>query len=63
MVFLKHFDPKIQSLFGVDRIWVSRTVKVNELIPIINEKMKWASETQLQLYEVTNCAFLANTAC
>jgi len=58
MVFLKHFDTTKQTLFGVCKIWVPSADKVSDLVPIINEKMKWASETPLKLYEVTNIAFL-----
>jgi len=57
MVFLKHFDTAMQTLFGVCKIWVPEADKVGSLIPIINEKMKWTSETPLKLYEVTNGTF------
>ena len=57
MVFLKHFDATRQTLFGVCKIWVSRTDKVSDLIPIINERMRWASGTPLKLYEVMDDAF------
>jgi len=57
MVFLKHFDTTRQSLFGIGKIHMPRASKVSDLIPIINERMRWASGTPLKLYEVTNCAF------
>ena len=57
MVFLKHFDTTRQSLFGIGKIHMPRASKVSDLIPIINERMRWASGTPLKLYEVTNAAF------
>jgi len=54
MVFLKHFDATKQSLFGIGKVDMPGTSKVDDLVPIINERMKWASETRLKLYEVTN---------
>ena len=63
MIFLKHFDTAKQSLFGVGKVYIPRASKVDDLIPIINEKMKWASGTQLKLYEVTDGAFFAKLAC
>ena len=56
MVFLKHFDTTRQSLFGIGKIHMPRASKVSDLIPIINERMRWASGTPLKLYEV-----MANT--
>ncbi|KAF9642388.1 cysteine proteinase [Thelephora ganbajun] len=47
----KHFDTISQSLFGIDRIHIPRTSKVSDLIPIINEKMRWTPGTPLKLYE------------
>ena len=57
MVFLKHFDTTRQSLFGIGKAHMPRTSKVSDLIPIINERMRWASGTPLKLYEVTSSAF------
>jgi len=54
MVFLKHFDTTRQSLLGIGKVYISRTSKVNDLIPLINEKMGWLSWRPLRLYEVTN---------
>ena len=58
MVFLKHFDTTRQSLFGIGKIHMPRASKVSDLIPIINERMRWASGTPLKLFEVADCAFL-----
>lgn len=57
MVFLKHFDTTRQSLFGIGKIHMPRASKVSDLIPIINERMRWASGTPLKLYEVMDDAF------
>ncbi|KIK23400.1 hypothetical protein PISMIDRAFT_10907 [Pisolithus microcarpus 441] len=51
MIFLKHFDTSKQSLFGVGKVYVSRNSKVQDLHPIINERMRWTSGTPLRLYE------------
>lgn len=53
MIFLKHFDTTRQSLYGIGKIHMSRASKVSDLIPIVNERMRWASATPLKLYEVT----------
>ena len=57
MVFLKHFDATGQSLFGIGKVHIPRASKVSDLIPIINERMRWESGTQLKLYEVMDSAF------
>ena len=57
MIFLKHFDTTRQSLLGIGKVHMPRASKVTDLIPIINDRMKWASETPLKLYEVTNRPF------
>ena len=57
MIFLKHFDAATQSLFGTGKIHIKRVSRVSDLIPIINEKMGWASGTPLKLYEVSNDTF------
>ena len=58
MIFLKHFDTAKQSLFGIGKIYIIRTNKARDLVPIVNEKMGWASGTPLKLYEVKNSTFL-----
>lgn len=52
MIFLKHFDTTKQSLFGLGKVHVLRSSKVGDLIPLINERMRWTSGTPLKLYEV-----------
>jgi len=56
MVFLKHFSTTTQSLFGIGKINMPRTNRVSDLIPVVNERMKWTSGTPLKFYEVTNGA-------
>ncbi|TFY70399.1 hypothetical protein EVG20_g2597 [Dentipellis fragilis] len=51
MIFLKHFDTSKQTLHGISKCYVSRASKVSDLIPIINEKMRWTPGTPLKLYE------------
>ncbi|EEB92201.1 hypothetical protein MPER_09324, partial [Moniliophthora perniciosa FA553] len=51
MVFLKHFDTSKQTLFGAGKVYMLRTSKVADLVPIINERMRWAPGTALKLYE------------
>jgi len=51
MIFLKCFDVTKQSLLGVGKVVVQRGQKVCDLIPIINEKMRWSAGTPLKLYE------------
>ena len=60
MIFLKHFDTSRQSLYGIGKIHMPRASKVSDLIPIVNERMRWASGTPLKLYEVRNDPFFTN---
>ncbi|EIM90130.1 ubiquitin carboxyl-terminal hydrolase 5 [Stereum hirsutum FP-91666 SS1] len=51
MIFLKHFDTSKQTLHGVGKVYAQRNAKVSDLIPTINEKMRWTPGTPLKLYE------------
>ncbi|PPQ63077.1 hypothetical protein CVT24_005932 [Panaeolus cyanescens] len=51
MVFLKHFDTSKQTLHGVGKVYMNRTSKVGDLVPIIHEQMRWPAGTPLKLYE------------
>ncbi|CAL1704393.1 unnamed protein product [Somion occarium] len=51
MIFLKHFDTSKQTLYGVGKVYVARGSKVGDLIPLINERMRWTPGTPLKLYE------------
>jgi ubiquitin carboxyl-terminal hydrolase 7 len=52
MIFLKHFDTSRQTLLGAGKQYVSRTSKVGDLVPLINERMRLPTGTNLRLYEV-----------
>ena len=52
MVFLKHFDTSKQTLYGAGKVYASRNSKVQDLHPMINERMRWTPGTPLKLYEV-----------
>lgn len=51
MLFLKHFDAKTQSLFGVGNIYASSQDKVGDLGPQICNIMGWPSSTPFKLSE------------
>ncbi|KAJ3479232.1 hypothetical protein NLI96_g9207 [Meripilus lineatus] len=51
MIFIKHFDTSKQTLYGVGKVYVLRSSKVGDLIPLINERMRWTPGTPLKLYE------------
>lgn len=51
MIFLKYFDVSRQTLTGLGRIYVQRNQKVLDLVPTINELMRWAPQTLITLYE------------
>ena len=51
MVFLKHFDTSKQALYGIGKVYIQKTAKVADLVPIINERMRWTPGTPLKLYE------------
>jgi len=51
MIFLKHFDTSKQTLYGVGKMYVLKSAKVGDLVPVINERMRWPG-TPLKLYEV-----------
>lgn len=52
MIFLKHFDTSKQTLYGIGKVHVQRASKVSDLVPLINERMRWTPGTPLKLYEV-----------
>lgn len=53
MIFLKHFDTSKQTLYGLGKVYVLRNAKVGDLIPGINERMRWTPGTPLKLFEVS----------
>lgn len=53
LLFLKQFDPTTQTLSGHGHVFISRTRKIQELGPLILERMGWPEGTKLTLYEVS----------
>ncbi|RXW23380.1 hypothetical protein EST38_g2471 [Candolleomyces aberdarensis] len=51
MVFIKHFDTSKQTLLGAGKVYVLRSNKVGDLVPIINERMRWTPGTPIKLFE------------
>ena len=51
MIFLKHFDTSKQTLRGIGKCYAQRSAKVGDLVPTINERMRWTPGTPLKLYE------------
>ena len=51
LVFLKHFDLKAQTLTGIGHVYVKKHSKVTDLIPQINDLMKWDPSTTISLWE------------
>ena len=51
MIFLKYFDVTRQTLTGQGRVYVQRSMKVSELVPTINQLMRWPPTVQVRLYE------------
>ncbi|KAH8833816.1 hypothetical protein DL96DRAFT_465037 [Flagelloscypha sp. PMI_526] len=51
MIFLKCFDASQQKLFGAGKLYMTRNSKLGDLVPLINERMRWAPNTPLKLWE------------
>ena len=51
MVFLKHFDTSKQTLHGIGKCYAQRNAKISDLVPTINERMRWTPGTPLKLFE------------
>ena len=51
MLFLKHFDAKTQSLFGISTFYAGYQDRVSDIMPIISNILGWPSGTQMKLYE------------
>jgi ubiquitin carboxyl-terminal hydrolase 7 len=51
VVFLKYYDPSNQSLRGLHHVYMRKNDKVQEIVPFINDMMKWPAKTELQLFE------------
>lgn len=63
IIFLKHFDTAKQTLCGIGKAVVSRNSKVADLIPTINERMRWPPGTPMKLYEVMNALLDSSVDC
>lgn len=51
MIFLKHFDAKTQSLFGIGTFYAAVQDKVSDLSPTITKLLGWPSGTPIKLSE------------
>ena len=51
MLFLKHFDAKTQSLFGIGNLYAASQDKVGDMAPQICKAMGWPPSTPLKLSE------------
>jgi ubiquitin carboxyl-terminal hydrolase 7 len=54
LLLLKYFDIENQTLRGVGHVYIGKERKVEELVPMISEKMGWgklSSDEKLQLWE------------
>lgn len=51
MIFLKHFDIKTQTLYGVGTFYAAFQDKVSDLSPTILKMMGWPAGTQIKLSE------------
>lgn len=53
MIFLKWFDVDRQKMVGQGKVFVNKNWKIQDLIPIIQEKMKWDNSVPVKLFEVS----------
>ncbi|KAK7043670.1 Rho guanine nucleotide exchange factor [Paramarasmius palmivorus] len=51
MIFLKYFNPTEKQVLGIGSARVSLSSKIKDFIPSIRERMHWAPQTPLTLYE------------
>ncbi|KAF1836080.1 cysteine proteinase [Decorospora gaudefroyi] len=51
MIFLKHFNPRIQCLLGIGTFYAAFQDKVSDITSAINERMGWPAGTQIKLSE------------
>lgn len=52
LLFLKHFDVVAQTLKGAGHIYMPKNQRINELGPLINQRMGWPEGTKTKLFEV-----------
>jgi ubiquitin carboxyl-terminal hydrolase 7 len=53
MVFLKWFDVDRQKMVGQGKVFVNKNWKIADLVPLIQERMKWDS-VPVKLFEVSS---------
>ncbi len=58
MIFLKYFDVSRQTLTGISRVYIQSGQKVGDLVPRINELMRWPPTTVVRLYEEIKPGFI-----
>ncbi|RIB01653.1 hypothetical protein C2G38_2230141 [Gigaspora rosea] len=51
LVFIKYFNPDAQSLEGLGHLYVKKSGKLDDIIPILCEKKEFPSYTLLKIYE------------
>ena len=51
VIFLKHFEVSKQHLYGIGKIYVQRGMKVADLTGLINERLRWPTNTPLKFFE------------
>ncbi|KAF2023278.1 ubiquitin carboxyl-terminal hydrolase-like protein [Setomelanomma holmii] len=51
MIFLKHFDAKTQTLYGIGTFYAALQDKVSDLSPTINRIMQWPANTPIKFSE------------
>jgi ubiquitin carboxyl-terminal hydrolase 7 len=51
VIFLKHFDVSKQHLYGIGKMYVQRGMKVADLTALINERLRWPTNTPLKFFE------------
>lgn len=51
MIFIKYYDPFASTLEGVGKLFVQKNAKVGDIVPILNERKGFPSNTPLKLFE------------
>ncbi|CAG8484431.1 10701_t:CDS:10 [Gigaspora margarita] len=51
LVFIKYFNPDTQSLEGLGHLYVKKSGKIGDIIPILCEKKEFPPHTPLKIYE------------
>ncbi|KAI7815889.1 ubiquitin carboxyl-terminal hydrolase 5 [Gamsiella multidivaricata] len=51
MIFTKYYDPFSAKLEGVGKLYVQKTAKVGDIVPILNERKGFPANTPLKLFE------------